>query len=292
MTRSEAFTILDYWGLTTSPFPVRPPRGGVISTASQEEAAARMEFIVHNGRSGGLIVGAAGTGKTLLLDVFSERIRSAADAYVLSAFGMDDVELLLRLTEKTGGLPTARRDPVYVRQAIESRFAAAAYQHRRWAVLLDDVAAASPEIAIALTYLSRLRWDDCPPPVLFLTARPDEIRRIPRQCLNLLDLRIDLEPWEPEEVQAYVARQVQAAGQEDWKSVFDPEAVRRIAELSGGIPRAVNRLADLCLTAAVGADVRPILPEIVDAVHDELYPHREPPDAPRRRSREWEIRVH
>ncbi|NMC20577.1 MAG: hypothetical protein GYA33_09165 [Thermogutta sp.] len=291
MSRSEAFAILDYWGLTTSPFSVRPTRGGVISTASQEEAVARMEFIVHNGRSGGLIVGAEGTGKTLLLDIFSERIRSAADAFLISAAGMDDVELLFRLAEQSGGLLAPRRSPVWLRQAIESRFAAAAYQHRRWVVLLDDVAAARPDIAVGLTYLSRLRWDDCPPPALFLTARPDEIRRIPRPCLNLPDLRIELEPWEPEEVEAYVARQVQAAGREDWQSVFDPGAVRRIAELSGGVPREVRRLADLCLTAAAGADVRPISPEMVDAVHDELYPHRESPDAPRRRPREQEARV-
>ncbi len=292
MSRSEAFTILDYWGLATSPFPVRPARGGVLCTASQEEAVARMEFIVRHGRSGGLIVGADGTGKTLLLDVFSARIRSVADAFSLSAVGMDDADLLLRLAEKSGGLPAARRDPAYLRQAIETRFAAAAYQHRRWVLLLDDVAAASPEIAIALTYLSRLQWDACPPPAIFLTARPDEIRRIPRPCLSLLDLRIELEPWEPEEVETYVARQVRAAGREDWQSVFDPEAVRRIAELSGGIPREVNRLADLCLTAAAGADVRPIRPELVDAVHEELYPHREPADTTPRRSREWEIRVH
>lgn len=291
MTGSEAFTILDYWGLTSSPFPVRPARGGVLCTASQEEALARMEFIVRHGRGGGLIVGAEGTGKTLLLEIFVTRIRSA-EAFLLSAVGMDDAELLLRLAEKTGGLPSARRDPWYLRQAVESRFAAAAYQHRRWVLLLDDVAAASPEIAIALTYLSRLQWEDCPPPGIFLTARPDEIRRIPRPCLSLLDLRIELEPWEPDEVEAYVARQVRAAGCEDWKAVFDPEAVRRIAELSGGIPREVNRLADLCLTAAAGADVRPIRPELVDAVHEELYPQREPPDTARRRSREWEIRVH
>lgn len=261
-------------------------------TASQEEALARMEFIVQNGRSGGLIVGADGTGKTLLLDVFSERIRRTADAYLLDAAGMDENALLFRLAEKTGGLSAARRNPVLMRRAIESRFAAAAYQHRPWVVLLDDVAAASPKIAVGLIYLSRLRWDDSPSPILFLTARPQEVRHIPRQCLNLLDLRIELEPWDADEVEAHVARQIQAAGREDWQSVFDPEAVRRIAQLSGGVPREVHRLADLCLTAAAGADARPIDPEIVDAVHDELYPRRHTPDASRRRSQEWEIRVH
>ncbi|MGQ9914259.1 MAG: ExeA family protein [Thermogutta sp.] len=289
MTQSRTFAIADYWGLAASPFPARPPRRGVTLTASQEEAAARMEFVVRNGRSGGLIVGLEGTGKTLLLEVFSERIRGIADAYPLSAAGMDESELLLRLSRKTGGLTATARNSVLLRQAIERRFAAAAYQHRRWVVLLDDTAAASPEIAIGLTYLSRLRWDDCPPPALFLTARPDEVRHIPRPCLNLLDLRIELEPWEPEDVEAYVAQRIRAAGREDWQSFFDPEAVRRIAELSGGIPREVNRLADLCLTAAAGADVRPIHREIVESVHEELYPHRPTPTPARPRG--WEIRV-
>jgi len=292
VTRSGAFSILDYWGLKASPFPMRPALDSVTSTPSQEEALARMEFLVHNRGSGGLIVGAAGTGKTLLLALFAELIRPVAETYRFSVVGLDDVTLIARLAEATGMKPIPSRNPLRLRQTIEARFAAAAYQGRPWVILLDDIAEASPKIAVALTYLSHLRWDAGPAPLLFVAARHATLHRVPRQCLDLLDLRIDLEPWEEDGVQTYLIQRLQAAGQDDWQAVFHAEAMHRIAALSRGIPREVNRLADLSLTAAAGANVRPIDAETAQAVFDELYPGNER-KRPLREStaKQWEIRV-
>ncbi|HPZ81908.1 MAG TPA: hypothetical protein PL064_00655, partial [Thermogutta sp.] len=53
--------------------------------------------------------------------------------------------------------------------------------------------------------------------------------------------------------------------------VFTLSAMERLAELTGGNPRDVNRLAEWCLLVAAGAEVRPIGPELVTDVFEELY---------------------
>ena len=74
--------------------------------------------------------------------------------------------------------------------------------------------------------------------------------------------------WEPEETDAFVQSALARAGRKE--RLFDSEAIARLHELAGGVPRRVGRLAELALIAGAGRGLPSIDRETVESVHEEL----------------------
>jgi general secretion pathway protein A len=86
--------------------------------------------------------------------------------------------------------------------------------------------------------------------------------------LDLAELRIDLGPWEPNDLNAYLKSALTHAGREG--SLFAESAVARLHELTQGIPRRVNQLAELALLAADGRGIGEIDAAMLDSICEEL----------------------
>ena len=86
--------------------------------------------------------------------------------------------------------------------------------------------------------------------------------------LGLADLRIDIEPWGRDETEKYLRASLAQAGCRT--AVFAEPALARLQELSHGIPRRINQLADLALLAGAGQDLPQIGPEVVESAYREL----------------------
>ncbi len=81
---------LTHWGLSRSPFggPLNP--ADYHASPTHEEALARMMYLIDNGRRLGLLLGQAGTGKSLLLAVTACQLRQAGCQVVcLNLTGLD-----------------------------------------------------------------------------------------------------------------------------------------------------------------------------------------------------------
>ena len=89
--------------------------------------------------------------------------------------------------------------------------------------------------------------------------------RLGDHLLDLAELRIDIEPWEPADTEDYLSHSLAQAGCQT--PVFDEPAVARLHELSRGIPRRVTQLADLALVAGAGRELRQIDAEVVESVY-------------------------
>ena len=61
-----------HWGLEKPPFPAGTAEPVFFAGLPQQEALARLRFLVHNGRRLGLMLGEAGWGKSLVLNLFAE----------------------------------------------------------------------------------------------------------------------------------------------------------------------------------------------------------------------------
>ena len=82
---------------------------------------------------------------------------------------------------------------------------------------------------------------------LLLIGQPElgeRIRNVP-QFDDRLSARGLLRPLERREVGAYIDHRMSVAGRSE--ATFSPEAVELISQYSGGIPRRLNHICDLCL---------------------------------------------
>ena len=88
------------------------------------------------------------------------------------------------------------------------------------------------------------------------------------RLLGMIELRTDIHAWEEEDTIQFVTDALKRAGREE--PIFDQFALRRIHELSGGIPRRASQLADLALLVGAAQEQTAIDEATVDTVCHEL----------------------
>jgi general secretion pathway protein A len=133
---------------------------------------------------------------------------------------------------------------------------------------MDDADAAE---RATLDQIARLcRYDPSPEMQLtvVLAGRNDGMARLGEPLADLSDLRIELEPWQREDVERLIDSRL--AGGEKLGETFEASAIDRLHELSHGIPRRVCRLADMALLAGAGAGLPRIDAETIESVWQEV----------------------
>jgi general secretion pathway protein A len=258
-----------HWGLERQPFRTGNAEPVFYAGLPQQEALARLRFIVHNQRRLGLIFGEAGWGKTLVLELFAEEAdREGWQVAQLNLLGLSVREFQWQLANALHANPRSGDDPPRLIRRIEERFEQNRVQDGQAVLLLDDADQAGADVLIQLARLVQL-----PPPrvgnlTIVLAAPATQAQRLGQRLLELVDLRIDLEPWDAVDTAGFLQLALVAAGAE--QPIFDEAALAEIHRRTGGVPRLVNRLADYALVAGSNAGVELIDAEIVVAAYEAI----------------------
>lgn len=262
---------LGYWGLKFPPFGPDWSAARFFLSTSAEEALARVEFAVERGYRGVFIAGPPGVGKTWLLYEMGWRWRRPGNLVVnLPARGRSRDILLVELAIGLG-ITGASMSPVRLWREVSEVIAAAVLSHQTCLLMFDDIDRTGDGVLEMLGALSEVVGARGGP-TLILTARSGGPRPGMGRALDWVDLKLTLEPWEMDEVTAFVRERFSQAGQTADR-VFTEEAIRQLFVLTGGRPRDVNHLGEWCLVAAAGAEVRPIDEAFVQEVYAEFYRH-------------------
>ena len=258
-----------HWGIATSPFRCRLDADGFFESLMHEEALARLDFLVEEQRRLGLLLGPSGSGKSLVLSVFAARMRSMGRiAPHFSLTGTTPEEFPELLVGGLGMVLPRRCSMAALWRRIEDRLAEFRYQQTAVVVLLDDADAARIDVFAQVTRLAKLDPRPDSRLTMVLAAQPQALARMPTSLVELADLRIDLDAWEPEETAQFIETSLSKAG--CTAPVFGQSAIARLHELSGGIPRKVSQLADLALVAGAGRGLASIDAETVESACLEL----------------------
>lgn len=237
-----------------------------------EEARQRIVRSVARNEGPALVVGAVGTGKSLLLAALAEQFeprmsvvrlpgaqlctRRALLQMILCDLrlpyrGMDEGELRLSIREHLLG--PASSDPTLASDVSRHRPDAASgaprptSRPRRMLVLIDEADALPTRLLEELRVLTNFVAHGIPLVSLVLAGSPILEERFADPQLDMFSQRLScrcyLAPFTREETFQYVRSQVSAVGAkpEKW---FDPEALAAIHAATGGAPRLVNQLGD------------------------------------------------
>lgn len=258
-----------HWGLHESPFRSSLDPQFFYQSPTHEEALARLHFLVEGRRRLGLLMGPTGSGKSLLLEVFAQRLRrDGIPAVHLSLLGAGPAEMLglLAAELKLGREPSASVAALW--RAVTDRLIEYRYQQLEAVLLFDDADRADRRV---LAQVARLAQFDPSPQsrlTIVLAGQRKRMGRLGHRLLELAELRIDVEPWEPSDTKDFISTSMSQAGCRS--PVFDEPAVARLHELCHGIPRRVSQLADLSLLAGAGAELKQIDADTVESVYHEL----------------------
>jgi len=260
-----------FWGLCRDPFGPRPASSRLFRSPTHDEALARLHYLAESRRPGGLLMGPAGSGKSLVFEQFlCEVERRAMVTAVSSLLGGCGDELLWSLAAQWGANPDRGETTGSMWRTVVGQLAEHRYQAKQTVIILDDIEVASAEVIDLVVRLAAHGSASDAGSTLLLSGRGECLSRLPRRLLDRLDLRIDLMPWNVREVDEFLADSLSAAGRDE--PAFTPSAVERLTDLSDGIPRHITRLAGLALVAAAGQRATMVEADTVQAAHDELSP--------------------
>lgn len=259
----------NYWGLSEAPFRTCLDPRTFYASPTHDEALARLHFLVEHGRRLGLLLGEAGSGKSLVLSVFAEQMRLAGQPVArVNVQGLEPGEMLASLGRELGlNLHPAQAASV-LWATLADRLTEYRFQLLSTAILLDDADEAAPACR---PWLLRLAQFDPTPEArltLVLAGQRRRMASLSTQLLELAELRIDLETWDAQETAFYLSTTLARAGRE--APVFAAPAIARLHELAGGVPRRINQLADLALLAGAGRSLPEIDAGVIESVYYEL----------------------
>ncbi len=257
-----------HWGLRTSPF-------GAESTSQTnaspgfDEALARLKYLLDQRGRLGLLIGSAGTGKTTLAKRFCEVTRrDGCAAALIGGKGCTERAFVQQLG-RGWQLPLANEHAVDCAwEFIADRLIELRYEQAPAVVVLDDADVTAASVLCQAERLLNLAQSVESQLTIVLVSSLESAGKLGSALLDQVELRIDLSPWTEEETAEHVALRLFHSGSEE--PIFTDEAITVLHELSGGIPRKVEQIAQLALLAGAGQQLAEIDAATLTEAYQEL----------------------
>lgn len=247
------------WGLKFNPFSGAPTP--YVALSECEKTVDRLTRLVESGGPLGLLSGEPGLGKSVALSRLQQRLRAPGRRIVRISDPIDGDDLAAALAAVLGTSAGWR--------PLQGAVQVLNWQHTRLVVLIDECREfLNRSGSTDLKRLMNLGAESTTPATVILTAA-DEMDVLGRPELRD-SLPARLHRLTRSDAAYYLACKLQAAGCTD--DVFTPRALTRIHAASDGIPRALDRIASVCLNAGARQGPEMIGAEFVDAVVRELSP--------------------
>jgi len=260
-----------FFGLTELPFNVTPDPRFVYFSQQHREALSALMYGVESRRGFIQITGEIGTGKTTLCRALLQRMSDRVHSALVFNPKLSEFELLQTIVEDFGIKPPGRKRKDYF-DAL-NRFLLEELDKRYNAiVIIDEAQLLSPRALEQVRLLSNLETSTQKLLQIILVGQPELKELLNRkdlvQLYQRITIRYHLTVLTREETEEYVRHRLQVAGAEG--EFFTTDAYERIFEVTAGVPRLVNVLADRALMAAFTQSCRLINGSLVDYAQSDL----------------------
>jgi type II secretory pathway predicted ATPase ExeA/chromosome segregation ATPase len=260
----------DVFGLRCYPFEDRADPQFYYPVPECEEILASMEYEVHYGEGLCVVLGQAGTGKSMLVRTFVKRLQATDHVVVVTVPCGGRVNIIREIAKGFGvSLPVSphpRRSLARLRRHLSKQ----AETDHRFVIVVDQVENLSLDELTRIGGLSELHHEDRRLLNILLVGQPQFITLFSQPDFTRLRQRAFgerlLEPLSPEQTGEYIRHRLQVAGAAESSEVFAPDAVELIHEYTAGNPRIINRACNAALVAAYGAEQSTVDRAIVEDV--------------------------
>jgi len=259
-----------FFGFREKPFSKTPDPRFLFMSRGHQEALARLEFVAEE-REIAVLSGEIGCGKTTLSRALMDRLGSHYRfCYILNP-RLNPVEFLRTIARILEVEEPAMAKDTLIHQIHCAVYAA--HQAGICPVLVVDEAQmiSNFEVFDEIRLLTNFQLDDRNLLGVIIMGQPELRPMLSLDRFEPLRQRISLHyhllPLEVDELMEYLDFRLIAAGGPP--GLFTPDAVQRLFELTGGVPRRINSMATNALLVAYGHDAALIDSGIINEIKDE-----------------------
>ena len=243
-----------FYGLNTKPFQVVPDPAFLYWSEAHQMAFTMLHYGILSGSPLTVITGEVGAGKTTLLRQLLKEIPADIEAGLISNLQAGKGELLewvLMAFDKPYDGRHVQRFQRFEKFVID-RYAAG----KQVALIVDEAQNLGIEQLEELRMLSNINAEQDHLLRIILVGQPELRELLSKPELRQFSQRITsdfhLRPLEVQEVHAYIQRRLSVAGAV--RTIFPKATSELVFRATGGVPRLINILCDLCLVYGFSAD--------------------------------------
>ena len=241
----------------------------LIETPPHDEALARLEYLVSQRRRFGLMLGPAGTGKSLVLRAAADEARLLGrEVAMLDLFGADSHDLLWKLAEALRLGPTERWSRSALWRAVTDHWHALHSAQISSVLLLDHFERAESDCFGVVERILHLDVTNDGCLTILAAARDGTDELLLAELTSCSDLRIELPRLDRHETAGFTRTLL--GNTHHHREMLNRHALDTLFDLSAGTPREIVRLCQLAWAAAERDDLDAVDSDLLMEVAGEL----------------------
>lgn len=268
-----------YFGLREQPFNITPDPRFFYATPGHEEVYANLLYGIRERKGFITLVSEPGTGKTTLLYKVMRELEPAIHTSFFYNTNLTFDELLDFVCSDFG-LPVQAGRRLEKIQALNQFLLTRLEEGGTAVLIIDEAHNLADDVWENLRLLSNFETASKKLLQIVLVGQPELAKKLGRPELRQLKQRIAiycrLDRLKVQAVGPFIYHRLRVAGCTR-QDVFTPEAIRRIAAYSGGIPRLINMICDNALLIAYGTAQQTVGETIIEKAANGLLLKREYP---------------
>jgi general secretion pathway protein A len=261
-----------YWRLEHRPFENTNDPRFYYPGESHQGTLLKLRYAVENRRGGAVLAGGSGTGKTLLVQALARQLNDSCQPFVQLVFPqMSAAELMAYLADELAAPPSPGRGLDHTVRRIKQFLSDNESRDKHAVVVVDEAHLIDDVQSLeALRLLLNFQPRQRAALTLLLVGQPRILPIIDRMpgLEERLAIKCLLRPLTLEETVSYVSHRLNSAGAK--QQIFEPRALETLHALTHGLPRRINRLADLALLIGYAEGRSAISAEQIESVAQEL----------------------
>jgi len=238
-----------YFGFAESPFENNLDQRFLFLTEDHKEVLAALLYFIMENKAFAILCGDVGTGKTMLLNSFIDRLPPSHHPIVISNPSVGFREIL-DYVAGTLGLETAGMNVLEVIDAVREALLAVQTEKKFYFLVIDEAHLLSDRSLDDIRLLSNIESHDRKLLQILLVGQYELSHKLQRPQMRQLRQRISinrfLSSMDFDETSRYIDHRLKKVGS-SFKRCFEADCLPLIYKITDGVPRQINHLCDNAL---------------------------------------------
>jgi len=238
----------EFYGFSEKPFSILPDPSFLYLSKVHNRAITLLRYSLLSGQGFTVLSGEIGSGKTTLVNRLLEDLDEETRVGVLNFTQTGHAEIL-RWVAMTFGLTYEGKSEATLYDDFLHYLIGQYASGRKVVLIVDEAQNLGIKGLEKLRMLSNVNARKDYLLHMILVGQPELHSLIKAPQLQQLAQRVSvayhLGPMKPDEAKEYIRHRLEVAGGD--RELFEEEALDKVVEASGGVPRVINALCDLAL---------------------------------------------